>query len=167
MDEPVVTIARTDSVSLPQGFAASNATKVPTGFASTPSASPSPTPAVTKPVMTPGVKPPQTSPASVGSREKLLPQLYLIRGPIVSNPPQTFRGTFSPDGKAEVILAGNRRLTGNFESFALNDSISAKYKPALLVNPDCLKIPRGAHAASSGRKTRETRLRPSQQSFRS
>jgi hypothetical protein len=73
---------------------------------------------------------------------KLLAQLYLIKGPIVSNPPQTFRGSFTPDGKAEVTLAGNRTLSGTFESFPVSESIRARFKP-VLVNPDGLKISRG------------------------
>jgi len=73
---------------------------------------------------------------------KLLAQLYLIKGPIVSNPPQTFRGSFTPDGKAEVTLAGNRTLSGKFESFPASESIRARYKP-VLVNPDSVKISRG------------------------
>jgi hypothetical protein len=74
-----------------------------------------------------------------------LAQLYLIKGPIVSNPPQIFSGEFLPTGKAQVILSGRRLLTGDFELFHIGDSIKAKYKPAL-VNPDVLKPSAGADA---------------------
>jgi len=141
-DAPVITVARTDLSSLPKGFAAPSISKTPAVVTSTPPASPSPMPGIAKPVVQSG-KPSQNSPASLGVREKLLAQLYLVRGPIVSKPPQAFRGTFSPDGKAEVILAGNRRLTGNFDSFSVDESIAARYKPTL-ISPDALKIPRGA-----------------------
>lgn len=85
--------------------------------------------------------PPSPSRASVGTHSYA--QLYLIKGPIVSNPPQTFNGEFLPTGKAQVILSGRRLLTGDFELFGISESVRAKYKPAL-VNPDNLKIPRGS-----------------------
>jgi hypothetical protein len=69
---------------------------------------------------------------------KSMAQLYLVKGPIVSNPPQIFNGEFWRRVKAQVILSGRRLLTGDFELFGIADSITAKYKPAL-VNPDNLK----------------------------
>jgi Peptidase family M48 len=80
-----------------------------------------------------------TPTSSAGAGQRLLAQLHLIKGPIVSNPPQAFSGEFLPSGKAQVILSGRRLLTGDFELFGIADSITAKYKPAL-VNPDNLKL---------------------------
>jgi hypothetical protein len=62
----------------------------------------------------------------------------LIRGPIVSNPPQTFNAEFLETGKASVVLSGRRRLTGEFELFALDELVSAKYT-ARLIDPDAVK----------------------------
>jgi Peptidase family M48 len=70
-------------------------------------------------------------------------QLFLIKGPIVTNPPQAFSAEFLPTGKAQVILSGRRLLTGDFELFGLADSVKAKYNPAL-INPDSLKPSVGA-----------------------
>jgi len=151
-DEPVITTARTDIISLPTGFASAGVSNSPFEMNMPSSSSvlqPSPPgPAsnqslLAKPMLPGSPKPPQSTPTSIN--ERLGAQLYLIRGRIVSNPPQTFRGTFSPDGTAEVILAGNRRVFGNFESFAASESISAKYKPVLLTNPDSLKISPGVN----------------------
>jgi hypothetical protein len=142
-DEPVVNTAKTETLILPMGFTAPVAAESP--FETKTSTAPSIL--TTPPKPTPAVKalpnPPQVTAPVIVIRERLLSQLYLIRGPIVSNPPQAFRGTFLPDGKAEIILSGNRRLVGNFESFPVSESIQAKYKPAL-IKPDNLKIPRGA-----------------------
>ena len=86
------------------------------------------------------------APASTGrAAQSLLAQLYLIKGPIVSNPPQTFSAKFSETGKAEVILSGRRILTGDFELIGLEESIKGKFKPSL-VNTDGMKPSPGADA---------------------
>jgi beta-barrel assembly-enhancing protease len=69
---------------------------------------------------------------------RALAQLYLIKGPIVTNPPQTFSAEFLETGKAQVILSGRRLLTGDFELIGLEESIKAKYQPRL-INPDTIK----------------------------
>ena len=85
----------------------------------------------------------QTSPAPVVNAsiapalaghvgQRLLAQLYLIKGPIVTNPPQAFNGEFLPDGKAQVVLSGRRLMTGDFDLVPISESIQAKYKPALI-----------------------------------
>jgi hypothetical protein len=71
------------------------------------------------------------------------PQLYLIKGRIVSTPPQTFNAEFFDNGKASATLSGRRLLNGNYELFEMRDSISTKYK-ARLINPDGLKPFEGA-----------------------
>jgi predicted Zn-dependent protease len=76
---------------------------------------------------------------------RLLAQLYLIKGRVVTNPPQTFSAEFLETGKAAVTLAGPRRVTGDFELFGLTESIDAKYKPRL-IKPDNLKPFTGADA---------------------
>lgn len=86
---------------------------------------------------------PPPGPAIIAS--KLLAQLYLIRGPIVSNPPQTFNAEFLPSGRASVVLSSRRLLTGDFELFDLGQPIKAKYQ-ARLVNPDNVKPISGADA---------------------
>jgi hypothetical protein len=68
----------------------------------------------------------------------------LIKGPIVTNPPQTFSAEFF-DGKAEIILSGRRRLTGEFELFTLGESIEGKHKRSP-INPDSMKPSPGADA---------------------
>ena len=86
------------------------------------------------------------APASLGSAgQRLLAQLYLIKGPVVSNPPQTFNGEFLSNGKAQIVLSGRRLLTGDFELLPITESIQAKYKPAL-VKLDGLKPVSGADA---------------------
>jgi hypothetical protein len=77
--------------------------------------------------------------------QSLLAQLYLIKGPVVSNPPQTFNGEFLSSGKAQVVLSGRRLLTGDFELLPITESIQAKYKPAL-IKLDGLKPTAGADA---------------------
>jgi Peptidase family M48 len=72
------------------------------------------------------------------SGSKTLAQLFLVRGPVVTNPPQTFSAEFSDDGKASAILSGRRLITGNYELVELSDSIKAKYSPRL-VNTDSIK----------------------------
>jgi hypothetical protein len=73
------------------------------------------------------------APASSGNAgQRLLAQLYLIKGPVVSNPPQTFSGEFLSSGKAQVVLSGRRLLTGDFELVPITESIQAKYKPTLI-----------------------------------
>lgn len=85
-----------------------------------------------------------SAPASVGNAgQQLLAQLYLIKGPVVSNPPQTFNAEFLSNGKAQVVFWGRRLLTGNFEHLPITESIQAKYKPAL-IKLDGLKPAAGA-----------------------
>jgi beta-barrel assembly-enhancing protease len=81
----------------------------------------------------------QVAPASTGSsRQRSFAQLYLIKGPIVSNPPQTYSAEFLETGEASVVLSGRRRLTGEFELFGMSDVVTTKYKPRL-TNPDSIK----------------------------
>ncbi len=85
-------------------------------------------------------------PASAGSTgQRLLAQLYLIKGPIVTNPPQTYSAEFLESGKASVVLSGRSRLTGEFELFGIDQSVPAKYA-AWLMNPDSIKPGHGADA---------------------
>jgi hypothetical protein len=72
-------------------------------------------------------------------------QLYLIRGPVVTNPPQTFNAEFLDTGQASVVLSGRRRLTGQVETFGINDSIATKYS-ARLIEPDSVKPGAGSDA---------------------
>jgi hypothetical protein len=109
-------------------------------------------PAVPVPVtaFAPIAPPPQSAtvplsapaPAIRSSGSMTLAQLFLIRGPVVTNPPQTFSAEFSEDGKASAILSGRRLVTGNYELFGLSDSIKEKYSPRL-INADSVK-PRGS-----------------------
>jgi hypothetical protein len=69
----------------------------------------------------------------------------LIKGLIVTIPPQTFSAEFSETGKAQVILSGRRLLTGDFELIGLEESIKGKYKPSL-INTDSMKPSPGADA---------------------
>lgn len=62
----------------------------------------------------------------------------------MTNPPQTFSAEFF-DGKAEIILSGRRRLTGEFELFTLGESIKGKHKRSP-INPDSMKPSPGADA---------------------
>ena len=71
--------------------------------------------------------------------------LFLIKGPIVSTPPQRFTAEFYDSGKAVVVLSGPGRLTGDYQIFAMNESIAAKYA-AHLINPDEVKPQIGADA---------------------
>jgi len=132
----------------------STAVVVTTAQASTPIPIPAASPALTQsavafaPIQTTpapsAVAPP--APASFGGAgQRLLAQLYLIKGPVVSNPPQTFNGEFLSGGKAQVVLSGRRLLTGDFELLPITESIQAKYKPALL-KLDGLKPVAGADA---------------------
>lgn len=73
-----------------------------------------------------------------GTASRMFAQLYLIRGPVVSNPPQTFSGEFLDTGKASVVLSGRRRLTGDFELFGIDEKLAAKYS-ARLIKPDSVK----------------------------
>jgi Peptidase family M48 len=73
------------------------------------------------------------APASVSNAgQRLLAQLYLIKGPVVSNPPQTFSGEFLSNGKAQIVLSGRRLLTGDFDLVPITESIQSKYKPTLI-----------------------------------
>jgi beta-barrel assembly-enhancing protease len=73
-----------------------------------------------------------------------LAYLYLVKGQIVSNPPQSFTANFDHDsGIASVTLAGNHRVDGTFELFELNESVGAKYR-ARLLKPETLKPFAGA-----------------------
>src|SRR5438093_8461919 len=82
----------------------------------------------------------KASPSSVR-----LAGLFLTKGPIVSTPPQRFSAEFYDTGKAVVVLSGLRRLTGDFQSFAINESIGAKYS-AQLIKPDSIRPQLGADA---------------------
>ena len=82
----------------------------------------------------------KASPSSVR-----LAGLFLTKGPIVSNPPQRFSAEFYDTGKAVAVLSGLRRLTGDFQSFAINESIGAKYS-AQLIKPDSIRPQLGADA---------------------
>jgi len=130
---PVVAIAQTPA-QLPIPSATPSTTSQPVlAFAPTTHIAPAPS-AVT----------PLVSKSTTVDR-RFLAQLYLIKGPIVSNPPQTFSAEFLETGKAQVILSGRRLLTGDFELFGIGESIKAKYS-ANLVNPDSLKPLAGADA---------------------
>jgi hypothetical protein len=83
--------------------------------------------------------------STIGIGNTLLAQLYLVKGPIVSNPPQAFSAEFLPSGKARIVLSGRRLLIGDFELFSITESITAKYKPSL-INPDRLKPTAGSDA---------------------
>jgi hypothetical protein len=101
-----------------------------------------PGPQSSQAIVTPPAAPPVQANPAIG---RSLAQLFLIKGPIVTNPPQAFSADFLPTGKAQVILSGRRLLTGDFELFGLADSIKAKYNAAL-INPDGLKPSVGADA---------------------
>jgi hypothetical protein len=87
----------------------------------------------------------QTPKASASQAISRFAQLYLIRGPVVTNPPQTFSAEFLDTGHASVVLSGRRRLTGQFETFGINDSIATKYN-ARLIEPDTVKPGSGGDA---------------------
>lgn len=72
-------------------------------------------------------------------------QLFLIKGPVVTNPPQRFSAEFHHTGKATAILSGSRRLTGDYKLFEITESIEAKYS-ASLIKPDAEKLTLGADA---------------------
>ena len=143
-----------------QALAVNTTLQVPTaavvvarGQSPTPIPIPSAAPAVTQPTL--AFAPVQASPApiatvvavapaSMGSAgQRLLAQLYLIKGPVVSNPPQTFSGEFLSNGKARVVLSPRQLLTGDFELLPVTESIQAKYKPTL-IKLDGLKPVAGA-----------------------
>jgi hypothetical protein len=71
--------------------------------------------------------------------------LFLTRGPIVSNPPQRFIAEFYDNGKAAAVLSGIGRLSGDYQIFAINESIAEKYATHL-INPDSVKPQIGADA---------------------
>jgi hypothetical protein len=89
------------------------------------------------------VNTPAPVPATVATTQRLFAQLYLIKGPVVSDPPQVFKAEFFPGGKVQVVL-GRRILIGDFELFSLTDSIKSK-QPSL-INPDTLKVSPNADA---------------------
>jgi hypothetical protein len=89
------------------------------------------------------VNSPAPAPASAVITKRLLAQLYLIRGPVVTNPPQVSNGEFLPNGKVQVNVSGRRLLTGEFELFGLTDSFRPKHAPSL-INPETLKISRNS-----------------------
>jgi hypothetical protein len=80
-----------------------------------------------------------------GSSSARFAGLFLIKGPIVSSPPQRFSAEFYDTGKAVAVLSGLRRLTGDFQTFAINESIGAKYSTHL-IKPDTIKPQLGADA---------------------
>jgi hypothetical protein len=128
-----------------------NPTVAPAGI--TERSSPAPT-ATTTPVNTPPasqsaapalqISPPPAVQSARPVRTSLA-QLYLISGPTVSNPPQSFNGEFSSNGEARVVLAGRRVLTGNFDLFETGQSIQAKYQPKL-IKPEAVKPLAGTDA---------------------
>jgi hypothetical protein len=71
--------------------------------------------------------------------------LFLVKGPIVSNPPQRFSAEFYDNGRAVALLSGLRRLTGNFQTFGISESIADKYS-ASLIKPDSVKPQLGSDA---------------------
>ena len=95
------------------------------------------------PVTTPANITPSGPASNPAKGQRSMAQLYLIKGLIVSNPPQTFSAEFFEDGKASAVLNGRRLLTGNYALFELSESISAKYS-AKLIKPDTLKLFSGA-----------------------
>jgi beta-barrel assembly-enhancing protease len=90
------------------------------------------------------LQPVPATPSTPSGGGRMLAQLYLIRGPIVSTPPQAFNAEYLDTGKASVVLSGRRRLTGDFELFDMDESISAKYT-ARLIKPDVVKPAAGAN----------------------
>jgi hypothetical protein len=110
------------------------------------------TPALATPPLV-GLAPPPTAPASIQSAPAISPpaapavtrrfaQLFLVRGKIVSTPPQTFTAEFLDETrKATVELAGRRLLQGDFELFPLSASISSKLR---IVKPGSIKTLAGA-----------------------
>lgn len=109
--------------------------------------SPRPAPVAAPPSPPPAVQAPPAQSVSVESPAaplvtKRAALLFLIRGPIVSDPPQSFSGEFSSNGKAQVMLSNRRIVQGDFQLFELSDSVSAKYQ-ASLIKPDTLKPPAG------------------------
>lgn len=88
----------------------------------------------------------EAKPEPTGSAgPRLTAQLYLIKGPIVSNPPQTFNAEFFEGGKAFVVLSGRRPLTGDFELFGISELTKAKYNVRLM-NPDSVNPAPGTDA---------------------
>lgn len=101
----------------------------------TPTASPGLTPSVNQP-----------APARATTGASYLAQMYLVKGRIVSNPPQAYSAKFFMDTrKASVALSGQRLVNGEFDQFGMNESIGTKYK-ASLIKPDTLKPFPGADA---------------------
>jgi hypothetical protein len=114
--------------------------------ASVPLVKPTPT---TQFALLPQTEKPAAARASTGSRS--FAQLYLVKGRIVSSPPQAFGAEFFDDtGKATVILSGRRLINGDFELFGMSESIASKYK-AQLIRPDALKPFAGADAKGFAR----------------
>jgi hypothetical protein len=82
---------------------------------------------------------PATAPTRDSSGSPRFAQIYLVKGRIVSNPPQAFSVEFFADtGKAAVTFGGAQRIAGEFEFFDLADSVSTK-RSAQLIKPDTLK----------------------------
>jgi hypothetical protein len=99
----------------------------------TPTAASGPSPSVNQP-----------APARVTTGARNLAQMYLVKGRIVSNPPQAYSAEFFDDTrKASVALSGQRMVNGEYEYFGVNESIGTKYK-ASLIKPDSLKLFPGA-----------------------
>ena len=86
----------------------------------------------------PSMNSPAPVPATVVTTQRLFAQLYLIKGPVVSDPPQVFKGEFLPSGKVQVVL-GRRLLTGDFELVGLTDPITPKHGPSL-IKPETFKV---------------------------
>jgi hypothetical protein len=93
------------------------------------------------------------TPATAAAAPRYYAQLYLVKGRIVSNPPQEFSAEFFNDTrKASVILMGRRLLQGDFELFPISASIQAKYTAAL-IKPDSVKTVPGADLKGFARFT--------------
>ena len=92
-------------------------------------------PVVTQPAPTP-------SPPSAPIVTRRFAQLYLVKGKIVSTPPQSFTAEFFDEtGKTRVELSGRRVLEGDFELFPFSTGISSKLR---IVKPDSIKTIAGA-----------------------
>lgn len=95
-------------------------------------------------VIQPPVSAPATAPTRDTSGTPRYAQIYLIKGRIVSNPPQASSVEFFADaGKAAVTFAGAHRVAGEFEVFGIAESIG---KAAQLIKPETLKPLPGADA---------------------
>jgi hypothetical protein len=111
-----------------------------TAYAPPPAAPPAVVAAPTAPVVTQPAPTPLVPNAPTVTRR--FAQLYLIKGKIVSTPPQSFTAEFFDEtGKTRVELSGRRVLEGDFELFLFSTRISSKLR---IVKPDSIKTIAGA-----------------------